>query len=167
MNKNVNETEEPSELISPDPLAKPEHLPPLNLKRTHYKRTSILEANPPPKPAGNQILPMNLKKTLFKQPAADEEGVSQVKSIDDMSFQKPRAKPSVSKHWALVKSKVDDIVMIKQLNREMEKSTFSGKKASKIERFECSIYHEGKIMDVIVLMRAVSVALILILLPLE
>ncbi len=167
MNLKANEAEEPTELISPEPLANTESLLQIDFKPTHYKKTSILGAKPQPRSTSNQILPMSLKKAVFKQPAADEESMSKVRSIEDLGQPKTHAKPTLSKNWALVKSKVNDLAMIKQLNREMEKATFSGKKSSKIERFECSIYHEGKIMDVIVLTRAISVALILILLPLE
>ena len=166
MNPKENGIDDQTEDFCPENLAIPVAPTDSSFRPTHFKKSSILGAKPPPKSSVNQVVPINLKKAAFKATAQEGQISSKLQSSGDLKEFKEKAKPRLSYFWSKVKDKVDDLAMMTRLNREMAKSTFSGKPQSKKNRYECSIYHEGRLMEVIVLIRAISVAMILTEIPL-
>lgn len=75
------------------------------------------------------------------------------------------ARFTVSDRWDLVRKHKEDIGNMLKVAREMDRYIFSGLEYSKRARYECSIYHEGRTMELLKIVRSMSVLFILIFIP--
>ena len=163
MNEKQNRVDEITDFICQGGIDSTVNLPAPEFKPTHLKKSSILANKYAGKSAGNQVLPLMGQKSQFNHSKVASSSSSKLDSEPNQSL----AKQNRGRLWRVVKSKLDDLTMIRGLDRDMIKNTFSGKEASKISRHECSIYHEGLLIDFLHLIRSVSLILILILMPLQ
>jgi hypothetical protein len=75
------------------------------------------------------------------------------------------SKFTVSDRWDIARKHKEHIGGMVKIARETEKYIFSGLDYSKRGRYECSIHHEGRIMNILKIIRSASVLFILIFIP--
>lgn len=66
--------------------------------------------------------------------------------------------------WAFVRNNLSQIVALGK-PVDFEKALFTGQEVSKTYKYECSIYHEGVTMQMLKIVRSLSVLYILIFIP--